>query len=146
MKNKICTKCALKKKEEDFSFKNKAQNKRKTICNECQKAYKNKWYQDNYLEKKDSFKESRKKYKDKLRQKMLDFLSNKKCIDCGEEDIVTLEFDHRENKEDNISRMLSNRRSWDDILNEINKCDIRCANCHKRKTAKQFGNYRMFGI
>lgn len=62
-------------------------------------------------------------------------------MDCGESDVVVLEFDHRdpELKVLDVSTMVSNRHSWTDIIAEIEKCDVRCANCHRRKTASQFG-------
>jgi hypothetical protein len=69
------------------------------------------------------------------------YLLDKHCADCGITDPVVLEFDHRDPslKIDNISNMMS--KSWDTILAEINKCDIVCANCHRKRTAKQYGWY-----
>lgn len=59
------------------------------------------------------------------------------CVDCGERDPVVLEFDHvRGEKVDNISRMLCSTRSLKVIQEEIAKCDVRCANCHRRRTAE----------
>jgi hypothetical protein len=29
------------------------------------------------------------------------------------------------------------------VKNEIEKCDVRCANCHRRKTAKDFNWYKL---
>ena len=76
----------------------------------------------------------------KIRKHLLDFLSKNQCIDCGEKDPVVLEFDHRIQKDKfkQISRMLSGHYSWESLLKEINKCDVRCANCHRKKTHKQF--------
>lgn len=31
--------------------------------------------------------------------------------------------------------------SWDEILDEIKKCEVVCANCHRIRTAKQFNWY-----
>lgn len=61
------------------------------------------------------------------------------CVDCGETDPVVLEFDHRSDKSDNIGSMLRHGTSTETMEREIAKCDVRCANCHRRKTAKQFG-------
>ncbi len=84
---------------------------------------------------------AQKRHRVRIREFLLGYLSNKKCIDCGEGDPVVLDFDHRKqsNKFKNISRMLSGHYSWESILKEIEKCDIRCANCHRRKTYIQLG-------
>jgi len=70
---------------------------------------------------------------------MLEYLSARFCIDCGERDPIILEFDHivRKDKKKQVSKMLSGHYSWEKVLVEIKKCEIRCANCHRRKTYSQ---------
>jgi hypothetical protein len=84
---------------------------------------------------------AQKRHRLKIRALMFEYLSDKSCIDCGEKDPVVLEFDHREKdkKFKHISKLMSGHYSWNSVLNEIDKCDIRCANCHRRKTYIQFG-------
>lgn len=73
----------------------------------------------------------------------MDYLAVHPCVDCGETDLVVLEFDHQRDKSFEVGRAISSScRSWARILQEIAKCEVRCANCHRRKTAKQQGNYR----
>jgi hypothetical protein len=66
-----------------------------------------------------------------------EYLSLHPCVDCGEEDIIVLEFDHlpERGKAHGISVMVSNGYGLGAIIAEIDKCEVRCANCHKRKTA-----------
>jgi hypothetical protein len=63
---------------------------------------------------------------------------------AGEGDIRCLQFDHRDRstKTANVANLLSNARSWKVILAEIEKCDVRCANCHSRRTAAQVNSWR----
>jgi hypothetical protein len=84
---------------------------------------------------------AQKRHRIKIRSKLLEFLSDKACIDCGENDPIVLEFDHKNPvlKFKGIAKMLSGHYSWDKVQNEINTCDIRCANCHRKKTYIQFG-------
>lgn len=85
--------------------------------------------------------EHKAKQKDLLREALLDYLLKNPCVDCGEKDVVVLDFDHRDPGEksfavsDAIRRGYSMRR----VLAEVRKCDVRCANCHRRRTARQFG-------
>ena len=68
------------------------------------------------------------------------------CIDCGESDIVVLEFDHLKDKKNNIATILQNGSTLNQLKKEMLKCEVRCANCHKKKTAKQFNWYKTSGL
>ena len=86
---------------------------------------------------------AQKRHRIKVRSMLFRFLSTRCCVDCGEKDPVVLEFDHRDPKTKFkvISSMLAGHYSWKSLEREIDKCDIRCANCHRRKTYIQFGSY-----
>jgi hypothetical protein len=59
-------------------------------------------------------------------------------VDCGETDPDVLDFDHvRGKKVCGISRMVGRGyRLWR-IKAEIDKCEVRCANDHRRITKKR---------
>lgn len=84
---------------------------------------------------------AQKRHRLRVRARLFNFLSNYSCIDCGERDPVVLDFDHRvpNQKFKSVAKMLSGHYSWNSVLAEIKKCDIRCANCHRRKSYVQFG-------
>ena len=56
------------------------------------------------------------------------------CVDCGERDIRCLQFDHRDRstKTANVACLLRHAGPGRSSLAEIEKCDVRCANCHSR--------------
>ena len=63
-------------------------------------------------------------------------LKNKPCMDCGQlYHYEVMEFDHKRDKHFNLSkpRHLSHAR----ILEEVSKCDLVCANCHRMRTWKR---------
>ena len=86
---------------------------------------------------------AQKRHRLKVRAKLFEFLSEKACMDCGERDPIVLDFDHKDPKMKlkNVARMLSGHYSWESVLAEIQKCEIRCANCHRRKSYVQFGHF-----
>jgi len=49
-----------------------------------------------------------------------------------------LEFDHFRDKRANVSKVVMECWRWETIEAEIAKCEIQCANCHRRKTARDF--------
>lgn len=75
---------------------------------------------------------------------ILDFLKYNPCIDCNESNILTLEFDHIDpaSKKHTISFMVMQGYLLEKIKLEIEKCEVRCSNCHKIKTAKQQSWYK----
>lgn len=73
-----------------------------------------------------------------IRKYIWAYLSNHACIDCGENDPMVLEFDHISQKNDDISNMVK-YDSLERVKAEILLCEVRCANCHRRITAKRRG-------
>ncbi len=80
--------------------------------------------------------------------KIIDYLKDKSCVDCGESNPMVLDFDHLPQYEKRfaIGRAITgSTRSWKSILLEIGKCEIVCANCHRIRTSTR-SNDRKFQI
>jgi hypothetical protein len=142
---KLCTRCKVSKPHADFPAKKRARDGKASWCRAC---FKENW-QDRYYANHDHYKQTHGKSRNKLRnekaQKVYEYLKSHPCVDCGERDSVVLEFDHRESADKTraVCLLVTRNWSWERIYNEIQKCDVRCANCHRRKTANQFG-YRRY--
>ena len=67
-----------------------------------------------------------------------------RCVDCGITDSRLLDFDHRDplTKTMMISQKLY--LPFEVLLNEAQKCDLRCPNCHRIKTQnnKEYDAYK----
>jgi hypothetical protein len=80
-----------------------------------------------------------------------DYKAERGCADCGEKDPVVLELDHRDRsmkdsrQANRYGRTAVPWRSlgWKALKTELAKCDVVCANCHRRRTSKQmdWANY-----
>ena len=109
--------------------------------------YKNKedqlaYGREHYKRNKEKYKERSKKRNKEQRQKNKEYIKHIKqnscCVDCGEDNPIVLEFDHvRGVKKANISDMARQSYSIKTIQKEIDKCEIRCANCHREATHKR---------
>ncbi len=65
------------------------------------------------------------------------YLVQQTCVDCGEDDPDVFEFDHvRGIKIGDISTLANKPCTLQQLKDEIEKCVVRCANCHRRKTRK----------
>ena len=64
-----------------------------------------------------------------------DYKSKRQCERCGESDIRCLDLHHRDpsEKEVEIAR-IARAKGWkqERILAELAKCDVVCANCHRK--------------
>lgn len=77
-------------------------------------------------------------------RRVFDYLLEHPCVDCGEPDPVVLDFDHRVPGEKSFNICVRRLDTgWDKIKAEIDKCDVRCANCHRRRTARQFDWHKL---
>ncbi len=102
------------------------------------KAYAKQHYENNKHDYMRRAKEFTKKNRQVLRDWIWDYFLNHPCVDCKEKDPLVLQFDHVRDKEFDISTMTRRCVSLKRLQEEVSKCQVRCANCHMRKTAKQF--------
>lgn len=111
------------------------------MCKVCKRAYDNAHYKSNPDRRSYIRKNSDERIKI-VRVWVRDYLLTHPCVDCGNDDIIVLEFDHREDKVSDISTLMR-KGNLQTVQREISKCDTRCANCHRKKTAKDFGSWRL---
>lgn len=142
MKKVYCSKCKLFKQPSKFYKHSNRVRGLQVYCKECSKQNSEKVYKG--LSKKDKKKRKLavKEKANRNRQFVWDYLKEHPCVDCNEKNVIVLEFDHLKNKEHNVSNMTSAGYSIKSLLKEISKCEVRCANCHRIKTAERFGYYK----
>lgn len=74
-----------------------------------------------------------------IRCQVAAYLARHRCVDCGEGDPVVLDFDHLGEKRFNISDAVALLPTRETLDNEMRQCEIRCANCHRRRTHAALG-------
>lgn len=112
---------------------------RQPYCRVCTSAY----YQANAEKHKAAVTVRARRVNQENGDRLIRYLAEHPCVDCGEGDVVVLDFDHvRGDKVNDICTLSRWGISWTRIETEIAKCDVRCANCHRRKTARERGYYR----
>jgi hypothetical protein len=142
---KCCARCKKDLPQERFRWKNKSKGWRQPYCIDCNIAYNKEHYQKNradYIRKAATWN----KENNPVGRLCYEYKLAHPCVDCGESDPACLEFDHRDRatKKFNICTAVKNQKNWNKILVEIEKCDIRCKNCHAKKTAAQFGWFKSY--
>lgn len=146
---KACTKCHKIKALEQFFVKDRATGRLHAQCKDCYKEHRLTYAAAHYKKYGDAYRERAKirraTVKKGLQAHMLLYLKDHPCTICGEDDVRTLEFDHLEPalKSFGIAKAITDGRKWADILIEIEKCRVLCANCHKKHTALQNNWYKV---
>lgn len=114
METKICTKCKRELPIDQFYWRNKAKGIRRADCKDCHNGYVKIKYQER-------------------QQSVENLKSNLHCEKCGDSRGYLLDFHHLDPQEKDkaISRLISSNASNETIQNEIKKCIVLCANCHR---------------
>ncbi len=86
---------------------------------------------ESYLRNKEKVRQRQKDSRDKNRQYIYEYKIEHCCEFCGETHPATLVFHHIDEKIEGIAVMVKNY-SLQKIKEEIEKCDVLCANCHKK--------------
>lgn len=130
MRLETCYTCGEKKERRSAPY-----------CNKCQREY----TRADYAKNKEKYVAKARRNNDRYKKEMYEWLtayfSEHPCIGCGEVDPVVLEFDHRDDVEklEAVSSLIQ-QGAYRAAREEVQKCDVRCCNCHRRRTAKQ-GNW-----
>lgn len=127
---KRCNKCGLKKALDQFNKKSSRKDGRQAKCRECSNKYCRSHYRDNTDAEKARIKSRRQEIKDRFEE----FKSGQCCVVCGESEICCLDFHHLDpdQKDVDIAIAVNWGYGWERIQEEVSKCVVLCANCHRK--------------
>lgn len=111
---KLCSKCNQTKEIEQF-YKQKDRKNGSYQCKSCFNSYCiNRWI--------------------KIKQKAIDYKGSK-CNKCGifsqKTNYCIFDFHHRNPKNKDYDWNKLRLKSWNKIIEELDKCDLLCSNCHR---------------
>ena len=127
-----CRKCPHEGPIEEF-----AKDQRRKTPYEC-KQCKGKRSRKHYDENKTVYASRGPRRRFEAREVVNKIKTENPCMDCGQKfHYCQMDFDHRDQdeKKKQVSYMLLH--GIETILNEVKKCDLVCANCHRDRTQRQ---------
>ena len=145
---KVCTKCHASKNENEFFVKDKETSRLHAQCKLCYKEHRKTYMAEHYRKYGEQYRERAKERRARLKRsnqiKLISYMRDKQCTDCGENNLIVLEFDHipPHKKIFGIARAINDGVPWEQIEQEITKCEVVCSNCHKKRTASRTGWFK----
>lgn len=125
---KACAKCKV---EKSFSEFNRKGDKHQPYCRECQKATYKSYYDEG--NEKERLRVSNERRRQDIRT-LIRMTKDVPCADCGQRyPHYVMDFDHQYDKKFNIGPG-AYASSRENLLAEIAKCEVVCANCHRERT------------
>ena len=140
---KRCYKCSEWKEEKEFSSNKSSKDGIARACKLCACLIASDFYKRNKVEHIKRKEKASDLYLRKKQNLLLEYLLSHPCVDCGNKDLRVLEFDHLDpiEKKMNVSQLLRTS-GWEIIENEIEKCEVVCANCHRIRTISRADSYK----
>jgi len=135
---KICDTCKKKKDLSEFNKNKSRLDGYQHRCKECRSLF----FKEDYLKHKE-------KYLAKNQKRRMDWKNwlyglKLKCEKCEETHPWCLEFHHKDKKEKEFSMYkITGNQAFSEkwkivVLEEIKKCSILCANCHRKEHHKEY--------
>lgn len=130
---KKCSSCLLDLPVDCFSRNARKVDGLQTKCKDCTKAYYHNYYRTTPKEKERLYGKNKER-----RTALRAEIHNRKdvpCADCLQlYPYYVMDFDHQSDKKFHIATAVSRGASLVEILREIEKCEVVCANCHRVRT------------
>src|SRR5438046_9851515 len=108
---RACTKCGELKPLDDFAPVRRGEPKLQSWCRECFAEANARNYRKNHEREKTRLVRQVAQRRSEVRQRIIEYLREHPCVDCGESDIVVLEFDHVAHQGPDVSVYAGRRRT-----------------------------------
>ena len=111
MDTRTCIHCGVEKKKDEFGFRSGRVDKTYSMCKKCANMLKVQSQRDN-------------------KKQWVEYLGGK-CKICGyQKNINALQFHHIDPTKKEFTIGCNHSKSFKNIVNELDKCVLLCANCH----------------
>lgn len=129
---KRCGSCGATKPLAEFNRKRSSSDGRQQTCRECHRDASRRYYAMNRDAHVRAIVERTARRRVESKVFLATYLESHACVDCGQDDIRVLDFDHRpgERKRKDVMQMVKEGFSLFAIEAELLICDVRCRNCH----------------
>lgn len=137
---KRCVTCHVDQPSSEFNRRAAASDGLQARCRSCSRA----WYVAHRVQHMANTSRRSNDVRKDYQARLAAYLMEHPCVDCGETDVRCLEFDHEDpaQKSGEVTRFVTSGVAWQRILDAIAKCSVRCANCHRKRTAGMQSSWR----
>lgn len=138
---KVCSTCRRSLPLDAFNVRSASRDRRQAVCRECNAARARRYYAENLEKHRRAVADQVARTRAKNLERIGAYLLIHPCVDCGESDVRVLDFDHRDGTEKSaeVMKLAKAAYSWARVMAEIEKCDVRCRNCHAKVTYERMG-------
>jgi len=138
----VCRTCQVSKDLGEFAVRSD-RGTPATRCKACTADYQRAWHARNRERRVARAAANAQRVRQDSRARLLEYLASHPCVDCGWSDPLGLDFDHvRGTKRAEVTVLASQGCAWRTVVAEIAKCEVRCVNCHQRRTAWIGGHWK----
>ena len=131
---KQCSICKEFKNESCFNKQTSRPDGLQTVCKVCNAVRGKQWYEENRTARRAALARQKEERKKEVRE-YLNELKSVPCVDCRQRfNPWQMDFDHLSNKKFDVAFGYANGYAFSRIKEEVSKCEVVCANCHRQRT------------
>jgi len=137
---KKCVICKVEKPTSEFNKNKSKKDGLQAHCRICSQARFKVYWEKNKDKQRATVADRKRRIAQDCREYVARYLQSHPCVDCGNSDFRVLEFDHVTGvKKAGVGVLARNAYGVKVIQAEIDKCEVRCRNCHILKTYERLG-------
>lgn len=127
-----CSSCKDYKAVTEFNKHSSRADGLQTLCKECNRQKSRDYYAKNVEKHRKDVGDRKRRWVAEAVEKIQKVKQLYGCSLCSESDPCCLDFHHLGDKKDAVSVLAQHGYSWETIVEEIKKCLLLCANCHRK--------------